>query len=676
MFFENLPRINSKRALKRGAVELTRTVPMEHIDRDFPRFTLEELWNLRGTVLVFDIECYPNYFLLAIKCFYTKKVATFEITPYSRCDLVLLDKILRQNCIVGFNSKYYDLIIAAMAVCGWSNYCLKEATSLIIEQNARVSDIEKKYNVAIPSAINHIDLIEVAPLTASLKVYGGRLHSRRMQDLPFHPDETLTQEQMEIVCLYCVNDLDVTELLLEELQEQLGLRDNLSKKYDIDLRSLSDAQMAEAIIGRELAKVLGAYPKRPTIEPGTVFKYVVPDYMSFINPALKEALEIVRNAEFVIQDNGAPKLPPEIGNLRISIGSSVYRMGIGGIHSSEEEAGYSVVDDAGGTGPEIRSEAFIADENYRIIDRDVASYYPRIILNQRLYPKHLGQAFLGVYNDIVERRLRAKRDKNGVEADSLKIVINGSFGKLGSKWSILYAPDLMIQVTISGQLSLLMLVDMLEASGISVISANTDGIVSRIHKDQYELFNQIVAYWESVTHFETEETEYRALFSRDVNNYIAIKMDGSCKGKGVFSNPWEKKKANIFKLHKNPSAIICVEAVMAFLKDGTPIARTIAECQDVTKFVSVKTVKGGGHKNGLYLGKVVRWYYARGEQGFIQYVLNGNKVGKTDGAKPLMDLPTGGLVPDDVDRDWYEAEATDMLYDLGYYRRNKDRRLI
>jgi len=625
--------------------------------------------------------------LIAFKCYLTKKVAWFEISERSKADLRLIDKLLRQNCIVGFNSRNYDLVIAAMAVCGWPNASLKEATALIIEENWRVHEIEKKYDVTVPASLNHVDLIEVAPLSASLKVYGGRLHSRRMQDLPFHHNDWLTPDQMEIVKLYCVNDLDVTELVLDELQEQLGLRQALSEKYDLDLRSLSDAQMAERIIGSELAKVLGAYPQRPKIDAGTVYRYNVPDYLRFSHPALIEALEVVRAAEFVIQDNGAPKLPAEIGALRIKIGRSVYRMGIGGIHSSEEEAGYKY-EETFNDEDTLRAEAFIADNEHLIIDRDVASYYPRIILNQRLYPKHLGQAFLGVYNDIVERRLAAKKAKNSVEADSLKIVINGSFGKLGSKWSILYAPDLMLQVTITGQLSLLMLVDWLESAGISVISANTDGIVSRVHKSKYDLFNEIVAYWEKVTNFETEETQYMGLFSRDVNNYIAIKkaydkdkkiwLDevAGTKGKGAFTNPWEKPGANIFKLHKNPTAIICVEAVHKFLSKGTPIARTVDECHDVTKFVSMKTVKGGGHWKGQYLGKVVRWYYAEGETGFIQYVTSGNKVGTTDGAKPLMDLPTGGAPPADLDREWYKETANEMLYDLGYFVRNKDRSLF
>jgi DNA polymerase elongation subunit (family B) len=145
---------------------------------------------------------------------------------------------------------------------------------------------------------------------------------------------------------------------------------------------------------------------------------------------------------------------------------------------------------------------------------------------------------LDVFEVIVDRRLEAKHSGDKKTADSLKITINGTFGKLGSKYSTMYAPNLLIQVTVGGQLNLLMLIEMLELHGITVVSANTDGIVSLVEKHQEETFLNIITGWEHLTKLKTEETEYKALFSRDVNNYIAVKHDNSCKLKGTYSNPW------------------------------------------------------------------------------------------------------------------------------------------
>jgi hypothetical protein len=66
---------------------------------------------------------------------------------------------------------------------------------------------------------------------------------------------------------------------------------------------------------------------------------------------------------------------------------------------------------------------------------------------------------------------------------------------------------------------------------------------------------------------------------------------------------------------------------------------------------------------------VIRWYYAEGETGTINRVTKGDIIPKSEGAKPLMDLPSE--FPDDINYDWYEKEAQNMLMDIGYYQKQK-----
>ena len=122
--------------------------------------------------------------------------------------------------------------------------------------------------------------------------------------------------------------------------------------------------------------------------------------------------------------------------------------------------------------------------------------------------------------------LKVEADELKTESDGLKIVLNGTFGKLFSKWSILFAPELGIRTTITGQLALLMLIEMMECSGIRVVSANTDGIVLLIPEGMDGIKAQVVQWWEKRTGMEMESTLYRSLHSRDVNNYVAITTDG------------------------------------------------------------------------------------------------------------------------------------------------------
>ena len=641
-FFSDEPKPSKA---KKQPIQVNRDYILQEPLKSLDVMSNDELLACAHSVMTFDIECYPNYFLIAFKNYHTKKCVYFEMSPESTINYEKLQWVVWNFILVGFNSTSYDLPMLFLCLKGVSCQELKAVSDRIIGQELRPKMIEAEFRIKIPTKINHIDLIEVAPLQASLKTYAGRLHCQTMQDLPFEPHLPLTQKQAEFTLHYCINDLDNTELLLSELAQQIKLRIDMSEQYEIDLRSKSDAQIAEHVLASEVSKINNVWPRRPIIFDGVTYKYNVPEFINFKTKALNDILEIVANTEFKLSVAGSVDMPESLKDLKVYIGTGVYRMGIGGLHSSEEKV------------------CHIADNENYIIDRDVASYYPSIILNQNLFPKHMGVAFIDVYRSLVERRLKAKHSGNKVNADSLKIVINGSFGKLGNRYSCLYSPDLLLQVTVTGQLALLMLIEALEIVGIKIASANTDGIIIKCPKSRYDEMNSIIKIWEAQTNFVTEETKYKAVYSRDINNYIAIKEDGTAKVKGTYS---EKGSALNSVLSKNPEKQICNDAIVELLTNGMPVEETIKNCKDIKRFVVVRNVKGGAHKDGKYLGKVVRWYYAHNVSGTINYILTGNKVPNTEGARPMMSLAPG--IPLDLDYQYYINEATKMLSDLGYYK--------
>lgn len=246
---------------------------------------------------------------------------------------------------------------------------------------------------------------------------------------------------------------------------------------------------------------------------------------------------------------------------------------------------------------------------------------------------------------------------------AFKILLNGTFGKTSSPYSPLYNPKMMVATTLTGQLSMLMLIELLERGGIHVVSANTDGIVLKFPRRLEQLQRHIVSVWEKVTNLETEETDYLSIHSRDVNSYVAIKPGGKVKTKGAFALPSSLRE----RMMKNPQNEVCVEAVIEHLVNRTPLAQTIRECRDVRKFLTLRRVTGGASKDGEEIGKVVRWYYSTSTSTALTYITNGNLVPKSTGARPLMTL--GQEFPDDVDYDRYVVEAEEMLFSLGVVER-------
>jgi hypothetical protein len=646
LFFDNSRPDRAKRA-KKAAGFTPRPLEASPIPpaKSYELFTVEEVLHGGDRTLVCDVESYPNYFLVSFQCVETGKVLYFEDSPEATIDTNALGWVMHRFTIVTFNGRQYDLPMIMIAMQGARAATLFEVTQQIIVAEMQPYEVLQRFNLTTRH-INHIDLIEVAPLSASLKIYGGRIHCERIQDLPYKPNTWLTKEQALIVRDYNVNDLEVTRMLFIFLKPEIDLRISLGREYSQDLRSKSDAQIAEAVIVSELSK-LGKVGVKPEFEPGQRFFYQPPDYLCFKTPQFQHAYDVICSTPFTVGNNGSCDCPPEIKALAPKLNQTVYELGVGGLHSKE------------------KSVTHVATEDTLLIDRDVARYYPSIILNLGLYPQHLGPAFLDAFRGVVTKRDKAKLEKDKTTDQTLKIVINGTFGKLGNWYSKMHAPDLLIQTTVTGQLSLLMLIEMVELAGIEVVSANTDGIVMRVPTYKQTDLQVVIIAWEEATGFVTEETRYRSLHSRDVNNYIAVKEDGSTKTKGTYS---ERGSALNSVLSKNPEALICSDAVQAYLSKGVPIYETIERCKDIRRFVTVRQVKGGGEKDGVYLGKAVRWYYAKDEGGYIAYARSGNKVANSDGAKPLMILPSE--LPADLDYDRYVNDAIEMLYDLGVYRRN------
>lgn len=663
-----------------------------------------------------DSESFPNYFTLKMRV-QSGPLFSFSLRAGEHFDQPTIQRI-EQLCslftLITFNGNYYDMPIVSAALCGFSCEQLKWLSDEIIMREAKPWDLGTACAWRPP---DHIDIMEVLPGAGGQKDYAGRIHCKRMLDLPYQPDEWLTEEQISKLDSYCENDLSVLEDEYTAAESLRLMRDHLTARYGIDLRSKSDAQLAEAVIKRRCENAIGARIYKPEVDWNLKFRFETPRWLSFQSEPLRAALALIEASIFTIGFSGRVEMPAQLEGLSIPLGWSIYRMGIGGLHSSEKAVSYR------------------SNEDFIIRDNDVASYYPNLILNSGKYPTALGPVFADVYRALKDERLGAKKregilkkagDKTSaeyqiahVENEGGKVMINGTFGKTGSPYSILYAPEMMIQTTVTGQLALLMLIEWHELQGIPVISANTDGIVIYCPRHKVSVSQSIIDYWQKATSLEMETTEYAALHSRDVNNYFAIKLDGEVKRKGEYNQAGLIEK-------KSPDVEICGDAVAEFLSKGTPILYTIAACRDIRKFVAVQKVSGGavklwGHgprKDALvrdmiptleangwikagrkwmkpidpgnpesctavtdprtaykscfqpqqpeFLGKVIRWYYGINSPGPIIYNTNGNHVSLSYGAQPCMTLPEE--FPADIDYAWYMANCEKMLKDVGFGR--------
>ena len=584
-----------------------------------------------GTI-VFDTEVAPNMFLLMGKILESGEY--FGIWGDDEDARERVKSLFKsKNTFISFNGSKYDMPVISYFIAGKSELECKKLGDRIIGDNLMPWDAEKQFRFKIPM-IDHIDLIEVAPSFVSLKTYGARMHMPLIQDLPFHHSQEIDESARPMVWDYCKNDLDTTETLYNKLQGQLQLRVEISKEYGFDARSKSDSQVAEQMF----IKRLGIKRSKAKI-PESV-RYIVPHFINFKRADLIELTRRMSEHVYEVkQSTGHVELPAFLKEDLVTINNGIYQMGVGGLHSQHD-----------------RKVCHVTDDDYQIVDYDVSSYYPSILLNCNLIPVNTGTTFIDEYRKVFERRLEGKRQKNMVIADSLRIALNGTFGKTASKYSALYSPDVMINITLTGQLTLLNLIETLEDNGIQVVSANTDGIMLRHRRNEVTKVHNIVKEFSELTGFIFEDTPYRAVALKDVNSYFAVKQDRSLKVKGIYAP---------LSLNKNPTAQVASKAFGLWLSRGAPMMETIKNSLFLD-FISARNVTGGGEQNGKYLGKTVRWYQTK-DKNFqpLRYKENGNKVPKTDGARACMKIEDPNKHPEDLDYEWYLYESVIIANNCG-----------
>lgn len=407
-------------------------------------------------------------------------------------------------------------------------------------------------------------------LGVSLKQIAINLKWYRVQDLPIHWDSEIKDSDVSSILDYNKNDVLITKALYQAIHGEVVLRESIKETSGIDVTNRSKSTIAnsifEVIYEQKTGISKSEFKNLRTFRDSVAVADCISPKIRFTSEYLKEFLEEIKALTLECDNDFKFKKVVEYTGITFDVG-------IGGLHSRDEPGIFRTTSDV------------------EILDADVGSFYPNIMINDRVKPEHLSDEFIDVLKDITRERLEAKHltktlKKQGLDAESvkqslkaetLKITINSIFGKLGFAYYWLYDPKAMLKVTLNGQLYLLMLIEMFTETGIQVISANTDGVVCKVSKHQKEVYKRVCEQWQQMTAFELEFTTYQSYFRRDVNNYLTIKSDGEVKTKGCFE--W---KVNLEKGYKYP---IVAESMFKYFAEGIPIETTIRNHQNIYDFL-------------------------------------------------------------------------------------------
>lgn len=212
---------------------------------------------------------------------------------------------------------------------------------------------------------------------------------------------------------------------------------------------------------------------------------------------------------------------------------------------------------------------------------DVASYYPNLMIKCGYTSRNIPSP--QIFEDVVAKRLEAKKSGDKTTANALKLVVNTTYGACLNQYNDLYDPLMGRSVCVTGQLFLLELAQRLykEVQGLRIFQLNTDGIMVEFEDYQLDQVKEICDEWQSRTGFELEEDSVALIAQKDVNNYVEVQPNGSVKTKGGYL---VRGIAPAGAFNVNNNACIVATAFKEYFVNGTPVEDTIKGCDDIFQF--------------------------------------------------------------------------------------------
>jgi hypothetical protein len=528
------------------------------------------LFNFNNMIWIFDCEIFINYFSVIFKNVDTKEVKEFIIFEEKNDLPDLYNFITDPNkWFVGYNSFSYDNQLLKYIHTKYFDFSMTDTREITIQiytlSQTIINSEFRDYMYNLP--FKTIDLMKVGGYQRSLKLMGTNMKWPKIQDLPLPFNHVVTTDDILTIRKYNLNDVLITEALYYKLLDRLKLRAELSELYNIDCYTESDSGVANRILEKFYSETTGLEKKHfkdlRTERKFVKFDWVVFPDIDFGSDILMTLLEEVKSYIYYKDQPFFRK--------KVTFDGIEYKLGIGGIHSED------------------RGAVFEETETTHLIDCDISSMYPTLAINHNLAPEHLGSKFMRNFRELRDKRLRAKKEGRKAESEGLKVTLNAVIGKTRNPHTWLYDPIVNLKVTINGQLYILMLIEALVNSGFKVISANTDGITTIVDKDKEKLYYEVCKNWETYTKFELEYVYYKKYIRKDVNNYVAIKTDGTTKEKGIFAQDQDL----IFKSNHQGQSFdqpIINIALYNYFANDIPIAKTIGEHEDIYDFCTAKKI--------------------------------------------------------------------------------------
>lgn len=534
-------------------------------------------------------------------------------------DVDALKKLYEQyknDIWVGFNSRHYDQYILKGLLCGFNAWNIND---YIINQN--------KAGWSYSSLLRKIFLInyDVAPLNNSLKqLEGFQGHNIHESSVDFRINRKLTQAEITETVKYCTNDveeaLNVLAANINDFNALLWLVKEF--KFPLSYMSKTKAQISAEILECEKVERDDEW-ELYTLDCVRLSKY-------------KTAAKW-----FMDEKNHDYK-----NSFSMEVAGVKHVFAWGGVHGAREKYHYK------------------CDNDHLMLHVDVESFYPRLMIWHNLLTRNAKKPER--FKDIFNRRMQLKHEGKKKEQAPLKIVINGTYGIEKEPTNKAYDPRNANLICVNGQLLLLDLIEKLEAvPSFELIQSNTDGLIIKIHRRDFEQVDDICYEWETRTDMKLGFDYVREIWQGDVNNYMFTDFDGNAERKGAYVKELSNMDNDLPILNK---------AVVDYMLKGIPPRETINACDDLIMFQKICKLTSKFnyviHDDKVYTNKCYRVFASTRERDGVIYKVKEHKnkpeqyfkIANTSDKSFIENGDiTGAKVPPYLDKEWYISFAEERL---------------
>ena len=558
------------------------------------------------TVMIYDIEVFPNTFHCVLLNTDNEKLYKFEISERKNQIRELVQFFTNPKYLLcGYNNKHYDDVVINYIIDYIDIMLCKSiydvtlslfnlSQTIINLEDGNISKIKRWKYANYFESMDLLTMMFSSKLRVGLKSMQITMQYQNVQEYSGDFGSFLPKDKIDEMISYNINDVKSTYSLFNYLVKNgdIDLRLFIEQEYGFNALSMDSVKFGETLIAKKVCEELHINKRQleqmRSPMDNIPLKDVILPFIRYKNPKFQEALEDMKK-QVVSSKN---KKPGEKNYENKFVVSGVrYSIGVGGIHSLNE--------------PRI----YVPKEDEYLGHLDVASMYPSFIVRYGWFPRHLGKAGLAVYTQIYHERIQAKHSGQKQKNLALKLTLNSVTGKMQQETSWMYDPFSVFKIRINGQLILLMLADLLLQHSCEIVQVNTDGVMFIAKKAYKDAIMESVAKLEQLTKLSFEADSYEAFYQFAVNDYFGV-VDGFSQSR----NPKLIEKKGMFitepVLGKGLAPTIIPEAVINYFVYNIPVEDTIRNCDDIRKFLMSQRVdkKFKVEYDDKYIQRINRWY--------------------------------------------------------------------